>query len=145
MSTSRLVPAALALVLCMFTTLPMLASTEQKTPEAEVPPIPDSAKNLRNPVPRSDDSIANGKLLFSSQCTMCHGAAGDGSGDLVERLGLVMPDFTDPRSASARTDGELFYILKNGHGRMPGQDDRMRESTLWDIVNYIRTLPKTEE
>jgi mono/diheme cytochrome c family protein len=144
METSRLASAALvlafALVLCMLTTSSMLAEDEKEVPDAEVPTVPDSAKNLPNPVPSSKDSTDNGKLHFSSQCTMCHGSAGDGNGDLVERLGLVMPDFTDPRYASARKDGELFYVLKNGHGRMPGQGERMRDNVLWDMVNYIRTL-----
>ena len=42
--------------------------------------IPDEERKRANPVPATAESIDNGKLLFSSQCAMCHGANGDGSG-----------------------------------------------------------------
>jgi len=102
--------------------------------------IPAAEKNRQNPVPATPESTENGKLLFSSQCTMCHGSAGDGSGVLVERLKLKMPDFTDADGMKERTDGELFYILTKGCGRMPGQEDRFEDEIKWNLVNYVRTL-----
>ena len=51
-----------------------------------------------------------------------------------------MPDFTAPDDTSTRTDGELFHILTNGHGRMQGEGDRLTDRTKWDLINYIRQL-----
>jgi len=112
--------------------------------EVEVPePIPEEAKRIKNPTTPTAESIENGKMWFSSQCTMCHGKNGDGTGDLVERLQLPMPDFTDAAQQRQWTDGEMFYVLTHGHGRMPDQKDRFKDEIKWNLVNYIRTLAKS--
>ncbi len=107
-------------------------------------PVPDKAKRTSNPVPATADSVAEGKTIFSSQCTMCHGVLGSGKGDLVERLELQMPDFTDPAYQRARTDGELFWVIRNGHEEMPSQAKRFDDRTWWNVVNYIRTLERKD-
>ena len=65
---------------------------------------------------------------------------GDGQGDLVERLNLEVPDMTDPEIQKNRSDGDLFYILTQGHGDMPGDGERLPADWRWDMINYIRTL-----
>ena len=103
--------------------------------------IPAEAKGTPNPEAATKKSVDHGGLLFSSQCVMCHGSAGKGDGDLVARFKMKIPDLSDPAFQSRWTDGQLFYVLTHGHGRMPKQD-RFDEKTRWDIVNYVRTLGK---
>ncbi len=102
--------------------------------------IPATAKNRKNPISPSAASLARGERLFSSQCGSCHGAKGDGSGELAKTLGFAVPDFTDPTRKVTRTDGELFYILTHGHGHMPGEGERLDEEWRWDMVNHVRSL-----
>ena len=131
---------------CAMLLLLAAVAVPSQTPEqgADVSaPIPDAARARRNPQPASPESISNGKMVFSSQCTMCHGTKGDGQGDLVSRLKLTIPDFTDPGHQGSRTDGELFYILTHGHGRMRGEGDRLSDEIKWNLVNYIRSLSRT--
>ncbi len=101
--------------------------------------IPASARDTANPKKATKKSVDHGKLLFSSQCVMCHGQAGAGDGDLVERFKMNVPDLTDPALHGNWTDGQLFFVLSEGHGRMPTQS-RFDEDTRWDLVNYVRTL-----
>jgi mono/diheme cytochrome c family protein len=103
-------------------------------------PIPEEAKYRVNPVPVSQNSLDHGRYLFSGQCAMCHGSKGDGSGSLARQLEMTMPDFTDPDQLKQRTDGELFYIITNGHGRMPADGERVLEEWRWDLVNAIREM-----
>lgn len=115
--------------------------TDPPQAAAEVPAeIPYEAKWKNNPREATPESIENGKTIFASQCTMCHGADGDGKGDLAERLNYSIADFSRPEVQKARTDGELFYILTHGHGKMSGEGDRLSEKVRWDLVNYIRSL-----
>jgi len=117
------------------------AESEQQTPNATVPSeIPEEARNLKNPVASTPESIEHGQRLFASQCAMCHGKTGDGGGDLAKRLQMVVPDFNSRQNQQARTDGELFYILTQGHGRMQGQGDRLSEQWRWDLINAIRSM-----
>jgi len=47
-------------------------------------------------------------------CEMCHNKTGDGKGDTAKEMKLPMMDFTNPDTLKDRTDGEIFYIIKNG-------------------------------
>ena len=117
---------------------PPVASDESAKQAAKVAAVPDAEKNRKNPIPATPDSIENGRSLYSTQCAMCHGTTGNGKGELVERLNLKMPDFTNAANMKKRTDGELRYILNKGHGDMP-PETRLEEKELWDMINYIRS------
>jgi mono/diheme cytochrome c family protein len=73
---------------------------------------------------------------------MCHGKDGYGKGDVAEDMKLKISDFSDPAALKEKTDGELFYIIKNGKGQMPPEGDRVKPDALWDLVNYIRSFAK---
>ena len=104
--------------------------------------IPVDAVRQVNPVKVTPESIAQGKKWYGYDCAMCHGAAGDGKGDVAADMKLKVGDFTDPPTLKARTDGELFYIIKFGKGEMPPEGARVKTNELWDLVNYVRSLAK---
>jgi len=108
---------------------------------AEVPlEIPRAEKMRPNPQPATADNLEFGLQIYSSQCAMCHGKAGKGDGDLARSLKMTMPDFSDPEVQKQRTDGELFYILTKGHGRMPADGERLSEDYRWKMVLAIRSM-----
>ena len=73
---------------------------------------------------------------------MCHGNNGDGKGDVGADMKLKVSDFTNLATLKERTDGELFYVIKNAKGDMPADGNRLKSDGLWDLVNYIRSLTK---
>jgi len=81
-----------------------------------------------------------GKKYYGYDCAMCHGNNGDGKGEVALSEKFKIGDFTDPTTLKGRTDGELFYIIKNGRGQMPPEGDRVKPTELWNMVNYIRSL-----
>jgi len=80
--------------------------------------------------------------MYTSQCAMCHGTAGDGKGDLAEDMKLKLMDYRDPEGLKGFTDGDLFYILTHGKGQMPDEGDRLTVTQKWNLINYIRSLAK---
>jgi mono/diheme cytochrome c family protein len=40
------------------------------------------------------------------------------------------------------SDGEIFYIIKNGKGQMSGEGDRAKPDDIWNLVIYVRSLAK---
>jgi mono/diheme cytochrome c family protein len=92
-----------------------------------------------NPVKPTAESIARGKKLYGYDCAMCHGKDGGGKGDEAENMKMKIRDLRDPSALKERTDGELFYILKNGKGQMP-PEDRGGPEALWNLINYIRSF-----
>jgi mono/diheme cytochrome c family protein len=106
-------------------------------------PIPADAVHQVNPVKPTPESIARGKKWYGYDCAMCHGTDGDGKGGVVaEDMKLRVTDFTNPATLKEKTDGELFYVIKNGKGDMPPEGSRMKSDGLWDLVNYVRALAK---
>ncbi|HXZ19172.1 MAG TPA: cytochrome c [Candidatus Acidoferrales bacterium] len=107
--------------------------------------IPEKDAQAANPVKPTDASIAAGGKFYSSQCAMCHGKDGDGKGDLAEQMGIKMPDCRKPETLAKFSDGELFYILTNGMGKMPAEGDRTPDEKKWNVINYMRSLSKPKE
>jgi hypothetical protein len=108
------------------------ASEEYKiTPE-------DAARG--NPVKSTPEGLAEARKAFKYDCEMCHGAQGDGKGELVESMKLTMHDWRDPASLAGKTDGELFYIIAKGKGKMTGEGDRQPEKLRWNLVNLVRSF-----
>jgi len=101
--------------------------------------IPASEKNRKNPVKPTPENIERGLELFSSQCAMCHGPRGAGNGELAQQLKMPVLNFTDPEREK-RTDGELFYIITTGHGRMPADGERLSKEWRWCMVHAIRSM-----
>lgn len=108
------------------------------TAEYKIPPE-DAARV--NPVKPSTDSLAKGKKIYSIDCEMCHGKAGDGKGDLGADYKTI-PDFTNPDALKNRTDGELFYVTRKGKADMPPEDNRAKDDDIWNMVNYVRSFAK---
>ncbi len=116
-------------------------STQEKpgSPEPKMTPE-DAAK--KNPVPPTPEGLAGARKLFGYNCAMCHGISGDGKGDLAADMKLELRDWRDPSSLEKVTDGELFWIVSNGKGKMPGEGDRTPEKTRWNFVNLVRSFAK---
>ena len=94
---------------------------------------------LVNPVKPTAESLAQGKKYYGYDCAMCHGATGDGKGEVPNDK---LPDFTDAAAMKGRSDGELFCALKTGKGHMPLENIRVTPNELWNLVNYVRSLAK---
>ncbi len=121
------------------------ASPSQAKPIAppEIPGIiPPQAAAKPNPVKATAESVDAGKRLFVTQCAMCHGRDGDGKGDLAVELKWEVKDWRNPEALKDKTDGELFYILTQGKGHMPGQEKRMTDTQKWNLINFIRSLAR---
>jgi mono/diheme cytochrome c family protein len=93
-----------------------------------------------NPVPADDVSISRGKTLFTINCIMCHGATGEGNGQLAAMIANKPANLTSIITQS-KTDGALFMTITNGvDGRMPPMVENLTVRDRWDVINYIRTL-----
>ncbi len=114
-------------------------ATQQPDSTAVIPP--EAAKRV-NPVKPTAESQARAKKMYGYDCAMCHGANGNGKGDMTADLKLTLKDYTDPASLKDITDGEIFYIVKNGRGTMSGEGDRLKPDELWNMVILVRSFAK---
>jgi mono/diheme cytochrome c family protein len=118
-------------------------------PQVLTPRVPpdqiDSAKSVKNPLQSTSELLEKGKALFEGKafCKACHGADGKGLPKDLELKGPLPRNFTDKKWQATRTDGELFWILKNGS---PGTDMApfvplvLTEEEAWQVLLYIRSF-----
>jgi mono/diheme cytochrome c family protein len=138
----RTIFVASALLLCgVF--FPKPNFTQEKPASAEPTMTPEDVAK-KNPIPPSAESLAEARKFFGYNCAMCHGKTGDGKGDLAADMKLELRDWRDPASLEKLTDGELFWIISNGKGKMPGDGDRDKEKMRWNYVNLIRSFAKKD-
>lgn len=104
--------------------------------------VPPEAVQMANPVKPTPESLAQGKKYYGYDCVFCHGEHGDGKGDVAISEKMTLKNWTDSASLRDMTDGELFYIIKNGKGKMPPEGDRVKATEIWNMVNYIRSFSK---
>jgi hypothetical protein len=57
---------------------------------------------------------------------------------------LTMHDWNDPASLAGKSDGEIFFIITKGKGKMMGEGDRLPETMRWNMVNLVRSYSKKD-
>jgi mono/diheme cytochrome c family protein len=89
----------------------------------------------------SAEAMAAARKLYGYDCAMCHGATGDGKGDLAEQMKLDLRDWRDASSIANKSDGELFTVIAKGKGKMPGSEgNRMSDAQRWNLVSVVRSF-----
>ena len=106
--------------------------------------VPSDLRDMKNPVPLTPQSVAEGRSHFADHCAGCHGNDGKGGG-MAKSMYPKAPDMTLAATQSL-SDGELFSLIENGVRLtgMPGFGSGTAESAhgSWGLVHFIRHLPK---
>lgn len=131
----------------LFFALPValfFALLPQEPAAPPAPAAPTSQATLTNPVTPTSESQAHAKMVYGMDCAICHGEKGNGKGDLVGDMHLTIKDFNDPAGIKAKSDSDLFKIIKNGDElvKMPAEGPRAKDQDIWNLVIYIRSLSK---
>ncbi len=120
-----------------------MPNLRQEKPGATEPKMTPEDAARKNPVTPTAEGMAEVRKMFGYNCAMCHNKNGDGKGELAVDMKLEIPDWRDPASLEKMTDGELFWIVTNGKGKMPGEGDRTTEKVRWNLVHLVRSFSKS--
>lgn len=102
--------------------------------------VPDDLISKTNPVKPTPEGLAHAKKTWGYDCAVCHGANGDGKGDIANTLKTPLKDLRDPATLQGMSDGAIFYIIQHGKGEMPPEGDRGKPDDMWNLVAYVRSL-----
>jgi mono/diheme cytochrome c family protein len=130
-----------AILLCGAVSVAVLGAQDAAPPAQAPTAVPADLMGKSNPVKPTAEGLAHARKTYGYDCAICHGAAGDGKGEIASSLKTPMKDFSDP-SVQAESDGELFYVIQKGKGEMPPEGDRGKPNDIWNMVSYVRTFKK---
>ncbi len=100
---------------------------------------------LKNPFKSSPENVAKGKNLFQGKatCFTCHGKEGRGDGLAAAGLDPSPRNFANATFHAMRTDGELFWVIREGipgTAMMPMVGSVITEEEAWLVLLYERSL-----
>lgn len=98
--------------------------------------VPDTDRKRVNPFAGQADAVAAGARIFDDHCAKCHGE--DALGNRKH------PSLRSERVQHA-TDGEIFWLLKNGNLRkgMPTWA-ALPEPMRWQVIAFVKSLGQSD-
>ena len=99
-----------------------------------------SAQGLPNPRPNTPEVLDEGAWLYDVYCAVCHGAIGQGDGQIAEHY-RRMPNLSLP-SIQNYTDGWIYSIIREGGFNMPAYAESMSVDERWALVHFVRTFTR---
>ena len=91
------------------------------------------------PVAPSSDSLQRGKILYSLNCELCHGAKGAGDGQISKYFDRKPADLTSASVQNLRND-DIYMVIMQGYGTMLPLAENLDRQDGWDVINYVHTL-----
>jgi mono/diheme cytochrome c family protein len=104
---------------------------------------PAAEAQKKNPVAANESSLGAGQKIYLKRCASCHGKTGNGDGPDAVDLGIHPAKFADPRMRE-ESDGALFWKITTGKKPMPSYASRLSPADRWNVINYLRTLAKSQ-
>jgi len=89
---------------------------------------------------------AEGKKLYASYCSSCHGEQGKGDGMAARSLPIKPKDHTDGATMNRLTDQNLADTISKGGAAvgkssfMPAWGGVLKDNQLQDLLAYLRSI-----
>lgn len=90
-----------------------------------------------SPTPFSATSIVRGEQVYARNCVACHGPDGRGNTPLALSLPIAPPNLSSGL-LWRRFDGDLYWSVAHGKGRMPGYAERLSVAERWAVIDFMK-------
>ncbi len=140
---------AFVAVCCLSAASSATARASQDTTE-----IPESVRELRNPVTPSPEGLRAARVLWKKHCETCHGVSGRGDGPNArlheQRKNVAPKDLTEAAFQKDIADGEIYWRIGNGiidadDIIMPAYAEKIPSDVeRWRLVVFVRELGKAK-
>jgi mono/diheme cytochrome c family protein len=92
---------------------------------------------LHNPYQATERTLEEGKALYETYCSVCHGAKGKGDGPIAEKIPHP-PSYGSDRLLEFPS-GRIFHVITMGTNKMPSYAAQLSLDERWKVVTYIHT------
>jgi mono/diheme cytochrome c family protein len=98
-----------------------------------------------NPLPLTPANLADGKKLYVTFCSPCHGVNGDGKGTVVEHGFPQPPSYATGQSSRGGAmkdlnDGKIYHTITYGVNAMGSYASQLAPEERWKVVQYVHHL-----
>jgi hypothetical protein len=92
------------------------------------------------PLPVTQVLLVRGQNRFDIYCATCHSVLGDGDTPVADKMQLRRPPSLHEGPAATLTPGQLYQVVANGYGFMPGYAGQLAVNDRWAVVAYVKAL-----
>lgn len=155
--SARSLPAMLALCLCLIACDNMANQPKRMPYEVYVdepsppPPWQEPPGTIARdyapepPAPRVTMALLErGRQRYGIYCSVCHGQAGYGDGQIVQRGFPAPPSYQSARLRQA-SNQHIYDVITHGYGVMFSYAQRVAPEDRWAIIAYIRALQASQD
>ena len=103
----------------------------------------DDAAVLANPLPRTENVLQQGRQLFNTYCSPCHGLLGNGQPTLTAAYGAKPANLVS-QTIRDYPDGKIYHTIMAGKNAMPGYPAELTQDERWAVVHYVRALQRSQ-
>ena len=112
--------------------------------------VPAPYGGVRNPLPKTADTIRPGGALYRERCAGCHDPSGMGHGDAGLALYPSPALLADLIRMPQAVDEYLLWAISEGGApfgtQMPAFKDTLSQEQIWQIITYMRAgFPVVDE
>lgn len=109
-----------------------------------------ASAELSNPLDRREEILTEGKKLYISMCSPCHGVQGKGDGTIVvDGKYPAPPSYSTGVSSRGGdmkdlTPGKIYHTITYGLNLMGPHASQLTPEERWKVVHYVQELQKLQ-
>ncbi len=104
-----------------------------------------ASAEVTNPLAVNAQNLADGKALYTTFCSPCHGANGQGDGIVTTHGYPAPPSYSTGQSSRGGAmkdinDGRLYHTITYGLNAMGSYASQLSPEERWKVVMYVHKL-----
>jgi mono/diheme cytochrome c family protein len=98
-----------------------------------------------SPPPITHALLVTGRTRFDATCAICHGITGDGVSVVATAMRSRHPPSLHEPRLRALSGEQLFTIVTEGYGLMPGYAGMLTPDERWAVIAYVQALQLSQD
>lgn len=100
---------------------------------------------VKSPLPQTPQNFEDGKQLFITFCSPCHGENGQGDGIVTQHGFPPPPSYSKGNSSRGGamkdlTDGKIYHTITYGVNAMGSYASQLNPTERWKVIMYVHHL-----
>jgi mono/diheme cytochrome c family protein len=92
------------------------------------------------PIRLTKATLERGRDRYDIYCAACHGITGDSDTPVAVKMQLRRPPSLHEERLRALGPGQLYHVVNDGYGLMPGYSEALVLRDRWAVVAYVKAL-----